>query len=493
MPLRMSTAPASAKLPLSTKLLYGLGSVAFGVKDTGFGFFLLLYYNQVAGLPQSWVGLGIMIALTCDAICDPVVGYVSDHLRSRWGRRHPFMYASAVPVGVAYLFLFNPPAGLSEGALFAYFVGVAILVRLFITLYQIPSTALVAELTDDYDERTSLLGYRFFFGWWGGLTMSVLAYAIFLQPDAEHAVGVLNPDGYRSYGIASAVLMVISILVSAVGTHSRIPTLRQPPVRVATGVRHALGELRETFANRSFRVLFVSAVFWAMAAGLTSALNIYFNTYFWELTSSQISLIVLGNFPAAGVALWLAPNLSRRHGKKNAAIRIATLALIFAPVPILLRLLGWMPGNGSAFLPWILFAHGSFEVCLIITASILVSSMVADVVEESELATGRRSEGVFFAARSFVEKAVSGVGVFASTLLLGLIGFPRDAQPGAVDPEVVRGLGLAYVPILLFFYGAGIVFLAAYRISRESHAENLRRLAVKAEGAEVAPQAGSGG
>jgi glycoside/pentoside/hexuronide:cation symporter, GPH family len=479
------SAPRSS-VALSTKILYGFGSIAFGVKDTGFGFFLLLYYNQVAGLPQSWVGLGIMVALLFDSIADPVVGYVSDHLHSRWGRRHPFMYASAIPVGVAYLFLFNPPQGLSDGALLAYFVGVAILVRLFITLYEIPSTALVAELTDDYDERTSLLGYRFFFGWWGGLTMGVLAYSFFLQPDAEHPVGVLNQDGYRRYGIASAVLMMVSILVSAVGTHRHIPNLRRPPESVTTGFGHAIGELRETFSNRSFRVLFVSAIFWAMAAGLTAALNIYFNTYFWELASSQISILVLGNFPAAAVALVVSQGLSKRLGKKRAAVWIATLGLVFAPVPILLRLVGWMPENGSAFLVPILFAHSSFEVCLIIIASILVTSMVADVVEESELSTGRRSEGVFFAARSFIEKSVSGVGVFTSTLLLAAIGFPADAKPGAVDPAVIRALGLAYVPILLFLYGAGIAFIGTYRIDRETHAENLRRLAAQAEPAPAA-------
>jgi len=482
------------KVPLSTKLLYGFGSIAFGVKDTGFGFFLLLYYNQVVGLPQSWVGLGIMGVLVCDAFFDPVVGYVSDHLRSRWGRRHPFMYASAIPVGVSYLFLFNPPSGLGERALLAYFVATAILVRFSITLYQIPSTALVAELTEDYDERTSLLGYRFFFGWWGGLTMAVLAYAFFLQPDAAHPVGVLNPAGYRHYGIASSILMVLSILVSAIGTHREIPRLRQPPPRRAAGAGHTFRELRETFANRSFRMLFVSAIFWAMAAGLSSALSIYFNTYFWELDSSAISVLVLGNFPAAIIALFLAPLLSRRLGKKRAAILIATLGLLLAPVPVLFRLLGWMPANQSPLLVPLLFTQSSIEVCLIITASILVSSMVADVVEESEIATGRRSEGVFFAARSFVEKSVSGIGVFASTLLLGAIGFPRDAQPGAVDAGVVRNLGVSYVPILVFLYGAGIVFVAGYRISRETHAANLRRLAEQVESADVPPvRTGSAG
>src|SRR5262245_12464077 len=95
---------------LWTKLAYGIGSVAFGVKDNGFTIFLLLFYNQVLGLPEAWVGFAIMTALMLDAVIDPFIGYVSDHLRSRWGRRHPFMYAAALPVAVAYYVLWSPPA-----------------------------------------------------------------------------------------------------------------------------------------------------------------------------------------------------------------------------------------------------------------------------------------------------------------------------------------------------------------------------------------------
>ena len=90
---------------LSTKLYYGIGSVAYGVKDNGFAYFLLLYYNQVLGLPAQWVGGAIMVALIFDAISDPIVGYASDNLHSRWGRRHPFMYAAAVPVAFSFYLL----------------------------------------------------------------------------------------------------------------------------------------------------------------------------------------------------------------------------------------------------------------------------------------------------------------------------------------------------------------------------------------------------
>jgi Na+/melibiose symporter-like transporter len=467
---------ASHHLPRSTKLLYGFGSVAFGVKDNGFSFFLLLYYNQVLGLPEAWVGFGIMVALVIDGLLDPLVGYLSDHLHSRWGRRHPFMYAAALPVAVSYWFLWNPPAGLGQEQLFAYFLGVAILVRALIGVYEIPSASLVPELTDQYHERTSILSYRFFFGWWGGLTMAVLAYAVFLQPDAEHAVGVLNRTGYERYGGVAGAIMMIAILVSSIGTHSYIPKLRLPPERRHPGVAGAFHELVETLTNRSFLSIFCAGIFGSMAAGITAALGIYFNTYFWELTSSEISLFVVAMFVSAGLAVAIAPGLSRRLGKKAAALGVSAAAVLAGPLPILLRLADLFPPNRSTTLLALLLVFNVATVTLVIMSGILTASMVADLVEDSAVATGRRSEGVFVAANAFVQKATSGVGIFASSLLLGAIGFPRDARPGEVDPEIVRTLGLVYVPVLVGLYVLAIGFLSTYRIDRETHEENVRRL-----------------
>jgi GPH family glycoside/pentoside/hexuronide:cation symporter len=464
------------RVGLATKVLYGLGAVAFGVKDNGFQFFLLLYYNQVLGLPESWVGLGIMVALVGDALVDPVIGFVSDHLHSRWGRRHPFLYASALPAAVTYWLLWNPPEGLSSGALFAYFVVVAVLVRFFVALNEIPSASLVPELTDDYDERTSILSHRFFFGWWGGLAMTALAYGVFLQPDAGHPTGVLNPEGYGRYGLVAALVLFAAILISALGTHWAIPHLRRPPVKRGQGVWGAFTELRETLSNRSFLALFCAGIFAAMAGGLVGALGIYVNTYFWELTATQISVIVLGYFLSALLAVGIAPRLARRLGKKQAAIVTSLAAILIGPAPVALRLLGLFPPNGDPSLLPLLFAFGMVTVALIIMSGILTASMVADIVEESEVATGRRSEGVFVAANSFVQKAVSGIGIFGSSLLLGAIGFPRGVEPGQVAPEVIHRLGVVYAPTIIVLNLIALSFLSTYAISRASHEANLRRL-----------------
>jgi Na+/melibiose symporter-like transporter len=459
-----------------TKIFYGFGSVAFGVKDNGFAFFLLLYYNQVLGLPEAWVGFGIMIALIADAFFDPIVGYVSDHLDTRWGRRHPFMYASAPLVAISYYFLWNPPAGLTQEQLFVYFVGVAIVVRILIACYEIPSASLVPELTDHYDERTQILSYRFFFGWWGGLTMAVLAYAVFLQPDASQNVGVLSAEGYRHFGTAAAVVMFFAILISSVGTHPFIPHLRKPTRARHSSLGGALMEVRDALANRSFLSLFGAAIFGSMAAGLSAALAIYFNTYFWELSSHAMSILVLLNFVSAAIALAVAPRLSIRFGKKLAAMMNALGAVVLAPLPVVLRLIGLFPANDSTALLPTLAVLNTLVITLFIIASILIASMVADVVEDSEVTTGRRSEGIFFAVNAFVQKSVSGIGIFTSTLLLSAIGFPPDAKPGTVDPEVVRNLGLAFAPVVVLLFLIMIGCISLYRISRDTHEANLQRL-----------------
>jgi Na+/melibiose symporter-like transporter len=178
---------------LRTKLFYGFGSVAYGVKDNGFGVFLLLYYNQVLGLSAELAGLAILAALVIDAIIDPFIGHFSDNLHSRWGRKHPLMYVAAPTAAISYFFLWAPPAGLGQDGLFWYLLGAAIVTRTFITLYEIPSSSMVADLTPDYDQRTSLLSYRHFFGWMGGLSMALLAYTVFLRATPEYPPASSTP------------------------------------------------------------------------------------------------------------------------------------------------------------------------------------------------------------------------------------------------------------------------------------------------------------
>ena len=150
----------SAQLGAGARFAYGAGGIASAVKDAAVVHFLLMFYTQVIGLPGAWFGLASAIAQIADALIDPAIGSWSDNTRSRWGRRHPFMLGAAIPYAVFFWLLFNPPAGLSQAALFGWAVASMVAVRAVLALFAIPHTALGAELSTDYAERTQIAADR---------------------------------------------------------------------------------------------------------------------------------------------------------------------------------------------------------------------------------------------------------------------------------------------------------------------------------------------
>jgi Na+/melibiose symporter-like transporter len=463
---------ATRRVDLSTKIYYGIGAIANGAKSNGFNYLLLFYYSQVIGLRADLVSLGILIALIFDAVSDPLVGYISDNFHSPWGRRHPFMYAAGLPVAVAYYFLWAPPAWDEQG-LFLYFVCMAILIRTMITFYEIPATALVAELTDDYDQRTEMMSFRYFFAWWGGLTMAILAYRVFLP---EELGGTEYLEGWKNYGLTASITIFLSVYISALGTHKHIPNLRKPPAKHQFNLKGTFIELKETLANRSFLSLFAAALLMAVAFGLSAALSIYFQRHFWEFTTSEIGKMNQAYYLSAFVALFLGPYISKKLGKKRGGMTIMAATGIWLSLPYLLRMAGWFPENGTETLFWTLTVVNAIEVALFVIWSSLIASMIADIVEESELKTGRRSEGTFFAANSFASKAVNGFGVIVAGQILTIVEFPTQAKPGEVSLTILYDLAYLYIPTMLLFYIGAVFALSYYQINREDHVENLRQL-----------------
>ncbi|MEE8399795.1 MAG: MFS transporter [Desulfobacterales bacterium] len=471
---------------ITTKIrwLYGLGAAAFGVKDNGFSYFLMIYYNQVLGMTASLAGLAILIAMIFDAISDPLVGWWSDNTHSRWGRRHPFMYSAAIPVAVVYYLLWNPPLDFLaqfEYGLFFYLTVAAIVIRFLITLYEIPSTGMVAELTEDYDERTRLLSYRYMFGWYGGLFMAVLAWGVFMKDTPEYANGVLNPAGYFGYSLVGSILIVIAILWSSIGLHKFIPYLKQPPERQSFNPMQIVKDLKVTLANRNFLSLFMAGLFAAIGAGVATNFDAYITNYFWGFNSSDIRWLNVSLFISASMAAILSPIITRRFDKKASALGIYGISIFYGAMPVLLRLFGLFPGNDSPYLLPVMIFHYITNVTLIVMFGIIQSSMLADIVEHSQMKTGRREEGLFFAARTFAAKATSGVGAFIAGITLDLIQFPIGATPGQVSEDVLFRLGVIFGPTLMVFYLLALVCISFYQITREGHGDRIETLQERQE------------
>ncbi|MES2894785.1 MAG: MFS transporter [Pseudomonadota bacterium] len=480
--------PAPAKLGVPTKVLYGFGSVAFGVASLGLSSSLLQpYLNRVIGLPALWVGTAIMLSLMLDAVIDPGIGRWSDKLRTRWGRRHPLMYASVPLVAMACLGFWNSPADWPLEATGLYLIGMLVLLRLCVSLYEVPSAALAPELTTDYHQRTSLFGYRYFFGVVGGLGMNVVLYQVFLSPAAG---GVLNRDAYAHYGLLAAAVMAISILVSALGTHNQIPRLSKPAVRQIS-FREAVKEVVSTLSNRSLVVVMLSGLCSGIGTGMSYALSQYFYLELWGLSAAQISYLSVAGALASISAILIAGPASKALGKKNAMLALFSAYWVTSLLPLTLKLAGVMPPNSSPAVFLFLLADGFIYTTLVVAGLIIVSSMIADVVEDAAVRTGVRSEGLLFAANGLLPKFTAGIGVFVAGLLLTLVAFPTGAAQGAVDPAIMLRLVSIYLPVIAVMNGLSVLVLVFYRIDQDTHEQNLATLKEAAadleKAAEVAP------
>ena len=560
----MEEANQKSKLSFSTKFFYGFGSISFGIKNNGFSYFVLFVYVFVFGLPAWMAGLALNLILVADAFTDPLVGYYSDRLRSKWGRRHPFMYAAAIPVTLSFYFLWSPPDNLTNLELFFYLLICATIIRVFITFYEIPSIALGPELTDNYVERTSLMSYRYFFGWFGGLTTYNLVWWYY-APKYETEIytsGRFNPDLWPEWGLVAAILIFLGIVVTSLGTHKHIPNLIEPPKRkkkeIPEGfnnisifnrtlkfnfplpknlklslsgvtvyllkfilyvvliwiisnvlrifgfilasflpfwikslqqteffIRSLFKEVAETLTiNRSYKFLFFCGLLVSVAGGIEAAFAVIFDSYFWELDDNEMLIRGTSIYLAPIIAIFLAPMLSDKFGKKQTVLSIWAFQIIFAALPFALRYLdltygtSLFPTNDSPYLLPVLCIHVVINVAAGIIVFSTMGSMIMDLVEDIQLETGRREEGILFSARTFADKAVSGFGLTLAGVILTFIAFPdntqiREIYNGTVPSEILADLALWYVPICIVAFGAALIMVRGYSLSRDEHEENI--------------------
>lgn len=466
------------KIPFSSKLTYGIGQFAEGLKNTAFNIFALFYYNQVLEVSGTLCGVALGVALLFDAVTDPIAGSLSDGWRSKWGRRHPFMYASALPLALAFYGLFSPP-DLSEWGLFAWLLVFSVLTRGAMTLYHVPHLALGAELTEDFEERTSIVAWRQVFGVLGLLSVVVLSFGYFLADDRG---GRQEAANYPPFAILLGALMTLTILISAVGTQKEVRylPLASAPVPGSLASR-LLREVRDAFSSPHFRWLFAGVLIIYVMVGVNNALDLYMSEFFWALEGRQIQLLLL----AAPVGLIAGAPLTRlMHARwdKRPALIFGTAgwaALQF--LPVILRLAESFPENGSPWLVPSLAVLKFMQGMIVVQALVSFGSMMADVVDEHELRSGRRQEGIFFGAVAFSGKASSGVGTMLAGIGLDLIGWQVGAGVTAseIAPDLLFRLGVFYGPVVA---GCAIVSVwchSHYQLDRELHKKvvaELRRL-----------------
>ena len=447
-------------VPLRTRIFYAMGAIAYGIKDNGFSVFLLLYYNQIIGLDAGLVGLMLLLALFLDALIDPAVGHLSDRTRSRWGRRHPWLYVSALPIFGCWLALWMPPEG-SQTFQLLWLLVFATLVRMSLSLNEVPSIALAPEMTYDYHERTSILGLRYFFGWFGGLVILAAAYGIFQLADPDFATA----ESFRAYAVTGALIMLVSVLISAIGTHKRFakPTdaaMHQPSLR----------DMVACLRFKPFLILLLAAFFAFANQGVTFALSNYLLAYVWKFGWQEQVIYACSLFVGVVVALVLARRLGERYGKCGAAVRLSIATTIVAVTPYILHITGLFPTSGTTTAMMTYLPIVTLSTATGIAVMISAASMMADVTTAHQQISGKQQEGVFFAGHFFMQKCVTGIGIFVSGQILVLIGFPAQANPATIDPAVVTRLAMAYVAVTIILGAATAWALSRYPLeTRATH------------------------
>ena len=372
----------------------------------------------------------------------------------------------------------------SQQALFLQLLFLAIAVRVSMTLFDVPRAALGPELSKDYDQRTLLVGISVAFGWFGGAGLSAVALGMLFPetPEFSGSRAALNPAGYQNMAWIAALMIFVSATISTLTLHRQIPRLHVPKERAKVDFGELLGEVKETLSNRSWVVVFLAGIVFALFIGLQSGLDYYYNVYFWEWIPAQIKVFpIVQAFTAISCGL-LASMFARGRDKKKLAVKLFIFSIALGPLPVGLRLLSGVldfavfPANQTDALWWILLAHSNIMIMLSATGFILIGSMVADIVEDSQESTGRRSEGLLTAGPALAQKTMSASGVLITGLILSFIGFDIPNPTVAEMQKPMKDLALTHVVLGVVFPIVSTWLISKYTITRDAHLQTLTQL-----------------
>ncbi|MEM9154976.1 MAG: MFS transporter [Cyanobacteria bacterium P01_F01_bin.33] len=436
----------SSSLGLKTKIAYGMGELGTVIPVSISVFFLLFFLTDVAGLGPTLAGAVLLLGRVWDAINDPLIGWLSDRTLSPWGRRYPWMIYGAIPLALCCVLQWVVPPLDSQVRLFAYYAILSMVIYAAYSAVQLPFSALAAELAQDYDERTQLMGFKSGFNIGGSILGLVLAQGVFsLVADVHQQYVVV---GWLS---GLGVLLGISVCVWGTRHHHRA-------VRVN-------GVVRQSFWKQVPSLVENSAFRWVMGLHLCSWIGIqitasmlpYFVTYWMKLPEqhfTQMALAVQGTAVLAmPVWMWVA----RQQGKRAAYFWSAPFVMIGLMGLSCLQSgqLELMYGLGAA----IGFGLASFYLVPL--------AMLPDIIELDTARTQQQREGLFFSFLVFFQKLALAIALFIVGQLLDLTGFSASDRLPVQQPDsalwAIR-LMMGALPALLI--GGGLYCAYQYPITR---------------------------
>jgi len=443
-------------LSRSTKIIYGSGDLGFSLTSTIIGAYFLFFLTDVVGIRPAMAGIAILVGRTWDYLNDPLIGHLSDRTRSRWGRRRPFLLFGAIPFALAFMLMWYRPPFESQIALAAYYAIAYVIYDAAATFVQMPYFALTPELSDDYDERTSLTSYRMFFS----LVGSLLAMTIPLM-----IVGTFTPQS------AARVLLMAIIFGSA----SALPLwlvffkIHEKQVYAAQQKPQLISSLKAAFKNRPFVFGTVIYLLTWICVDLLQTTLLFFIKYVLNLEAMS-EFIMASIFVTAILALPLWEFASRKMNKRLAyALGIG----FWAVVQLLLISVG-----AAIPLPAIIFLCVMAGIG-VSAAHVLPWSIIPDAIEWDEYQTGERHEGMFYSITMLMQKIASSLAIPLVGIMLEITNYQANAT--SQPPSALLGIRLLVGPIPAVLLIIGIIFALKYPLDRIQFASIVRELQERRE------------
>jgi len=457
-----------AKLSLGSKWIYGSGEMVNGITATGLTYLAFFYLTAVCGLSGTRAGMITFVTLLVDSVADPLVGLISDNTRSRLGRRHPYLFGSIAPIALSFALVFSIPPGFTGLRLFLYVVFLMLILRVGLSFFYLPYLAIGAEISDDYHERSSIVGYRLCCSAIGAFACLYLG----LGGLSANPAALLLRSNYQRFGWVMAAALIVIGLGAALGTLRQIPRLHQAHRRSGGAILQLIRELREIFHNSSFVSLFLCCLVFFVAQGTAAVLALDANRYFWNLSAgvNQAVLLTLVLSPVLGMPI--ARLLQNVVEKRTLSIGGALVFAACQFYPPLLRIYGLLP-NDFKYIGPLLVVNAAASAVGLVVSSIAFQSMMADAADYHEYLFGVRREAMFLSGVTFSVKAASGLGSLIAGVALDAVHFPADiASLGLfphLQPATVNGLGWISGPLPAVLTALCTLPLLIYSLDQEKY------------------------
>ena len=443
----------AARQPLiPQRIAWGTGGLADNLILNIVSQLALPIYNVGLGVPAVWMGLALGFPRIIDAIIDPVMGVISDNTRGPWGRRRPYIIIGALICAATCFLLWLPSPAWRAKVILLYFLVIIVLYSISYTLFVIPYTALGFELTRDYDERTSVLAWRMYFGLAGGFVIPWM-YKLCLLP-------IFGGNEIRGVKwVAGGTALVIALMGVIPGFLCRESQTVQHQPTMGFGA-----SLAQTVKNKAFLILMVGYTIFFIALNLAGPVAFYVNL-FYVYAGDKSAAASLGGWSQTGyivgaiLALPMAGAVSARSSKRLAIMLQSAIALC---------------GYTSFFYtfsrvhPYLQIGSQFFVGLGLQGFWLLVSSMIADICDEDECATGLRREGAFGAVYSFVNKAAVGMATLFTGVILAMAGYSEHVTP---SEHTLENLKVLFVVIQVTGIVLSMLIVARFPITRERAAE----------------------